>query len=46
MKSMQYEDLDFEWMQLIREALEMGLEKEDIRKFINREETVPVVVRK
>lgn len=28
------EDLDFEWIQLMLEALEMGIEHEEIRAFI------------
>ena len=33
--------LDSEWVQLIKEALEMGIAKEDIRKFLNGEGTRP-----
>lgn len=29
------EELDTEWMKLILEALEMGLNKEEIREFLN-----------
>lgn len=29
------EELDAEWMKLILEALEMGLNKEEIREFLN-----------
>jgi DNA-binding transcriptional MerR regulator len=29
-----FEELDTEWMQLIMEALEMGINKEEIRKFL------------
>lgn len=29
-----FEELDTEWMQLIMEALEMGLKKEEIREFL------------
>jgi DNA-binding transcriptional regulator YhcF (GntR family) len=29
-----FEELDTEWMQLIMEALEMGINKEEIREFL------------
>ncbi|WP_079505457.1 anti-repressor SinI family protein [Mesobacillus jeotgali] len=29
-----FEELDTEWMQLILEALEMGINKEEIREFL------------
>jgi DNA-binding transcriptional MerR regulator len=29
-----FEELDTEWMQLIKEALEMGLKQEEIRDFL------------
>nr|WP_174732838.1 anti-repressor SinI family protein [Mesobacillus harenae] len=29
------EELDSEWMQLIMEALELGIDKEEIRQFLN-----------
>ncbi len=29
-----FEELDTEWMQLITEALEMGINKEEIREFL------------
>ncbi|CAM3950724.1 anti-repressor SinI family protein [Mesobacillus zeae] len=40
-------DLDSEWMQLILEALELGIEKKEIRDFLNSRSTeaiVPVVL--
>ncbi|MDQ0415255.1 MULTISPECIES: anti-repressor SinI family protein [Mesobacillus] len=33
-----FEELDTEWIQLIMEALEMGINKEEIRKFIKNSE--------
>jgi DNA-binding transcriptional regulator YhcF (GntR family) len=30
-----FEELDTEWMQLIMEALEMGINKEEIREFLS-----------
>ncbi len=35
-----FEELDSEWTKLILEALEMGLNKEEIRKFLNNENTM------
>nr|WP_246860898.1 anti-repressor SinI family protein [Bacillus sp. REN3] len=32
--------MDSEWTKLILEALEMGLNKEEIRKFLNNENTM------
>ena len=37
-----YSDLDIEWMKLIREALDMGIEKEEIRDFLNSKGTKAV----
>ncbi|MEW8971243.1 MAG: anti-repressor SinI family protein [Mesobacillus sp.] len=31
-----FEELDTEWMQLIMEALEMGINKEEIREFLTK----------
>lgn len=31
-----FEQLDAEWMQLIMEALEMGINKEEIREFLSQ----------
>ena len=31
-----FEELDTEWMQLIMEALEMGINKEEIRDFLTK----------
>jgi DNA-binding transcriptional regulator YhcF (GntR family) len=36
------EELDKEWMQLIMEALEMGLKKEEIREFLQNFNGQPV----
>lgn len=34
------EGLDAEWMKLILEALEMGIGKEEIREFLNKEDSI------
>jgi DNA-binding transcriptional MerR regulator len=34
-----FEELDTEWMKLILEALEMGLNKEEIRDFLNNNQS-------
>jgi DNA-binding transcriptional MerR regulator len=31
-----FEELDTEWMQLILEALELGIDKEEIREFLTK----------
>ncbi|MBT2685234.1 anti-repressor SinI family protein [Bacillus sp. ISL-37] len=31
-----FEELDTEWMQLIMEALELGINKEEIREFLTK----------
>lgn len=33
------EELDMEWMKLILEALEMGLNKEEIRDFLHNQQS-------
>ena len=38
--------LDSEWVQLIKEALEMGIEKEEIRKFLKGEGMKPLIMNK
>ncbi|WP_084820340.1 DNA-binding anti-repressor SinI [Mesobacillus campisalis] len=35
MEKMELGELDLEWVELIKEALEMGLDKEEIRRFLN-----------
>jgi DNA-binding transcriptional MerR regulator len=34
------EELDYEWVQLIKEALELGIDKEEIRKFLKEKNLV------
>ncbi|WP_083413009.1 anti-repressor SinI family protein [Bacillus massilinigeriensis] len=38
--------LDSEWMQLIQEALELGIKTEEIREFLNSNSTMAVVLEK
>ncbi|MBM4764445.1 anti-repressor SinI family protein [Bacillus sp. B15-48] len=39
-----YRDLDAEWMMLIKEAIEIGIAKEEIRKFLKGEGKLPLVL--
>ncbi len=46
MESQNYGDLDTEWIQLIQEALKLGLEKEEIRSFLAKGSTQQLVLEK
>jgi len=46
MESDVYGELDTEWIQLIQEALDLGLEKEEIRSFLAKGSTQQLVLDK
>ena len=39
-------ELDVEWVQLIKEALDLGMKKEDIRSFLAKEQPQQLVLDK
>ncbi|MCM3585534.1 anti-repressor SinI family protein [Mesobacillus maritimus] len=46
MEVQNYEGLDVEWMQLIKEALDLGLTKEDIRSYLAKDYPQELVLEK
>ncbi|WP_404330909.1 anti-repressor SinI family protein [Mesobacillus maritimus] len=46
METDNYGELDIEWIQLIKEALDLGLEKEEIRSFLANGSTQHLVLDK
>lgn len=44
MEKAMHSELDAEWVQLIKEALELGINKEEIREFLNRDKSDAVAV--
>ncbi|MCS0824396.1 anti-repressor SinI family protein [Cytobacillus firmus] len=44
-QNVKIEEIDLEWMQLIMEAKNLGLQKEEIREFLHNNRTKEVLIK-